>query len=198
MKNLGAVLPPLGIAYIASMLEKDGHKVKIIDGPAWATIFEYDFDNLEKDISDFKPDVVGLSSSTSQVEHAKKTIKLVKKINKDAVIVMGGPLISADPKILLGFEGVDYGVFGEADLTFSVIIKAIGNKESLIGVEGVIWRDNGKVKFLKPKMVTNLDQIPMPARHLFWRVRHTQTLRERNIHTDSETQTPTLRETHKH
>ena len=28
-----------------------------------------------------------------------------------------------------------------------------------------------------------------------WRVRHTQTLRERNIHTDSETQTPTLRDT---
>ena len=31
-----------------------------------------------------------------------------------------------------------------------------------------------------------------------WRVRHTQTLRERNIHTDSEIQTPTLRETHNH
>ena len=32
----------------------------------------------------------------------------------------------------------------------------------------------------------------------FLRARHTHTLRERNIHTESETQTPTLRETHKH
>src|SRR3989338_4197911 len=61
MKNLGAVLPPLGIAYIAAVLEKDNHTVKIIDGPACATVFGYDFKDLEKDIADFSPDVVGVS-----------------------------------------------------------------------------------------------------------------------------------------
>jgi len=65
MKSLGAVLPPLGIAYIAAMLEKDGHKVKIIDGPAWATVFGYGFDDLEKDVQEFNPDVVSISASTS-------------------------------------------------------------------------------------------------------------------------------------
>ncbi|MBI2130249.1 cobalamin B12-binding domain-containing protein, partial [Candidatus Woesearchaeota archaeon] len=59
MKNLGAVLPPLGVAYIAAMLEKHGHECRIIDGPAMATILEYDFEDLEKDIKDFNPDVVG-------------------------------------------------------------------------------------------------------------------------------------------
>ena len=35
-------------------------------------------------------------------------------------------------------------------------------------------------------------------RNTLLRVRHTHTLRERNIHTESKTHTPTLRETHKH
>ena len=38
MKRVGAVLPPLGLAYLASMLEKKGHEVKIIDGPTLATV----------------------------------------------------------------------------------------------------------------------------------------------------------------
>ena len=166
MKNLGAVLPPLGIAYIASMLEKDCHEVKIIDGPAWATVLGYGFDELENDIRKFSPDVIGVSASTSQIEHAKKVISIAKAVNKDCVVILGGTLISADPKALLGFEEVDFGVYGEADLTFSEILKAIEKKQPVEGMEGVIWRENDSVKFLKPKVITNLDQIPMPARHL--------------------------------
>ena len=166
MKNLGAVLPPLGVAYIASMLEKDGHEVKIIDGPAWATVLEYGFEELEKDIKNFNPDVVGVSASTSQVDHAKKAISIAKSVNKDCVVILGGTLISADPKALLGFEQVDFGVYGEADLTFSEILKAVEAKKPVEGMEGVIWRDNGDVKFMKPKVITELDQVPMPARHL--------------------------------
>ncbi len=166
MKHLGAILPPLGVAYIAAMLEKDAHEVRIIDGPTWATVLDYGFDDLEKDIKDFSPDVIGVSASTSQIEHAKKVIGISKSINKDCMVILGGTLISADPNALLWFDGVDYGVYGEADLTFSEILKAIEKDEPLEGKEGVIWRENGSVRFLKPKTIINLDQIPMPARHL--------------------------------
>ena len=166
MKNLGAVLPPLGIAYIAAMLEKDGHKVKIIDGPAWATVFGYDFDELERDIRDFNPDVIGVSASTSQIEHAKKAVAIAKAMNNDCMVILGGTLISSDPNALLSFEQADFGVYGEAELTFLEILKAVKSKKPVEGMEGVIWRENGGVKFLKPKVITNLDQIPMPARHL--------------------------------
>ncbi len=166
MKNLGAVLPPLGVAYIAAMLEKDGHEVKIIDGPAWATVFGYEFKELEKDIKDFSPDVVGISASTSQIDHARKAASLAKSASKDCVVILGGTLISADPNALLAFEDVDFGVYGEADLTFSEILKAVEGKKPVEGMEGVIWRENGSVKFLKPKVIIDLDQVPMPARHL--------------------------------
>src|SRR3989338_5796383 len=147
MKNLGAVLPPLGIAYIAAVLEKDKHIVKIIDGPAMATVLDYGFLELEKDIQEFQPEVIGLSASTSQIEYAKKTIGIIKKIVPTVIIILGGPLISATPNSLLEFPEVAYGAYGEADLTFSVILQKIEKKEPLENVEGVIWREYGKVKF---------------------------------------------------
>ena len=42
--------PPLGLTYIAAMLEKDGHEVKIIDMPAEHT----NEDKLKKFLEDFK------------------------------------------------------------------------------------------------------------------------------------------------
>ena len=166
MKNLGAVLPPLGLAYMAAMLEKHGHEVKIIDGPAMATILGYGFEELKRDIKNFNPNLVGISASTSQMDHAKKALQIVKENNPDCITILGGALISADPNALLQFNDVNYGVYGEADLTFPEILKKIEAKEKIEGSEGIIWRENGNVKFLKPKTITDLDEIPMPARHL--------------------------------
>ena len=60
LKNLGAILPPLGLAYIAAVLEQEGHEVKIIDGPAMATVEGYGFEELEQDLKKFDPDIVGI------------------------------------------------------------------------------------------------------------------------------------------
>lgn len=166
MKNFGAVLPPLGLAYIASAIEKEGHKVKIIDGPAWASKEGYGFEELEKDIASFEPDVVGVSMSASQIPFGKEAMEMVKKISPNSLLILGGPLITSAPEMLNEFNFADYGVYGEADLTFAKILEKIKNNEKLNGVEGVIWREEKEIKFLKPNVVRDLDEIPMPAWHL--------------------------------
>ena len=166
MKNLGAVLPPLGIAYVAAVLEKDGHEVKIIDGPALATVEEYDFDNLGKDILNFKPDIVGVGASLSQIDHTKKVLCLTKEIDNGIIAIVGGTLISAEPHRLAELKYADYGVLGEAEIAFSNIVKELETKENIRDVEGLIWREGEEVKFIKANMIYEVDQIPMPARHL--------------------------------
>ena len=80
MKSVGAVLPPLGLAYIASLFEKNGYDVKIIDGPSLANVKNYGFEELEKDLKAFSPDVIGISASFSQMDYAKKSLNLIKNI----------------------------------------------------------------------------------------------------------------------
>lgn len=166
MKRVGAVLPPLGLAYLASMLEKKGHEVSIIDGPALATVESYGFEELGKDLRDFKPKVVGISAAYSQIEYAKKALSLIKAIVPECTTILGGSLATSMPNILNKFENLDYGVYGEAEFTFVEILDKIKDKKFLEGTEGLIWREDNKVKFLKPKLIMNIDNIPMPARHL--------------------------------
>ncbi len=166
MKRVGAVLPPLGLAYLASMLEKESHEVKIIDGPALAAVEDYGFEELANDLRNFKPKVVGISAAYSQIEYVRNSLSLIKAIVPECITVLGGSLATSMPEILNEFKNLDYGVYGEAEFTFAEILKKIESNKALENTEGLIWREGSEVKFLKPKIIMNIDDIPMPARHL--------------------------------
>lgn len=166
MKRVGAVLPPLGLAYLASMLEKEGHEVKIIDGPTLATVEGYGMEELARDLRDFKPRVAGISAAYSQMEYAKKSLSLIKALVPECMTILGGSLATSMPNILNELKNLDYGVYGEAEFTFAEILKKIESGKVLENTEGLIWREGSEVKFLKPKLIMNIDDIPMPARHL--------------------------------
>ena len=51
--------PPLGISYLGTVLEKAGHKVKLIDLRLPSFRNEY----FVKTLKSFKPDIVGVSST---------------------------------------------------------------------------------------------------------------------------------------
>ena len=166
MKHLGAILPPLGLAYIASVLEQEGHEVKIIDGPALSSVEGYDLKNFEHDLKSFGPDVIGVSAATSQYQHAQNAISLIKETLPNARIILGGSMISGDPKQLSNFSQVDYAVHGEAEFVFAKIVKMLEREEKIGVMDGLIYKENGEVKVTPEPIIENIDDIPMPARHL--------------------------------
>jgi len=166
MEEVGALLPPLGLAYIAAVLEKHGNKVKIIDGPVLTTRKDYDYNELRTDIESFQPDIIGVTATSPQIKDAINTIDLAKEINKDIITFLGGPHITALPKILSKIENLDFGIYGEGEFTFLDIIKRIEKKEKLEGLNGLIWRENNEVKYLLREHIKDLDTLPFPARHL--------------------------------
>lgn len=166
MKHLGAILPPLGIIYLAATLERDGHDVKVIDATAESTVLDYDFNQLKRDILEFKPKIVGIGANVPQIDQTNMTLDIVKNIDPTIVTIVGGPLVSSNPNFLLQLKNADYGIMGEVDLAISDILKKIENNENLKNTEGLIWRENGSAKSIKPKDIFDLDQIPLPARHL--------------------------------
>ena len=67
-KFIGLVAPPLGIAYIAAMLERNGVNVKIIDAPA----LEIGHEAVKNEIQRYCPDMVAVTSVTPTIESALK------------------------------------------------------------------------------------------------------------------------------
>ena len=166
LRNLGALLPPLGLAYIAATVKRDGHEVSIIDGPVLSTKQDYDFNSLKKDITDYQPDIVAVTATSPQIKNAIKVFNITKGINENIITMLGGPHISALPQDLLKLRNLDYGVYGEGEFVVAEIIKRLENKECLEGLSGLIWREGDSVKYLPGEYINDLDILPFPARDL--------------------------------
>ena len=74
-KVAGMNAPPLGLAYIASLLEKAGHKVRIIDSPT----LKMSAKEFLHEVKSWKPDMIGLSLMTPTAPKGYRIIKEIKR-----------------------------------------------------------------------------------------------------------------------
>jgi radical SAM superfamily enzyme YgiQ (UPF0313 family) len=157
-------LPPLGLCYLAAVLLKKGYEVKIMDCVAE----QISISSLKKEIEEFNPYLVGVTSTTVSYIAAQKVLRAVKELDGNIKTLLGGAHISALPLPTMTECGdIDIGVFGEGEFTLLEITDRLSRNESLNGVKGTLIRDNGKIIQNEPrKAIKDLDEIPFPARHL--------------------------------
>lgn len=155
--------PPLGLAYIASVLEHDNHIVKIID----MSVIGINHEILLKEIRNFKPDIIGISFMTNQYYDAVSIAKLAKSVNQEIKVIVGGPHASALPSKVLREESIDIVVVGEGEITMKETVNKLGRGEGLEDVKGVAYKRGSEIMLNKTrKLIEDLDSIPFPAWHL--------------------------------
>ena len=153
--------PPLGILYLARMVEEQGYDVEVIDFCAEPL----DETRLRKAIR--SSDAIGMSVLTFTLENAIKLSELVKEIDSDVPLVIGGPHCSLYPKKSLSTLNADISVEGEGEEVILDIAEALSGKKELCEIHGVHYKKEEEMKAGKPpKIIENLDSIPFPARHL--------------------------------
>lgn len=160
--------PPLGLAYLASVLEKAGHSVKVLDRDVVLRREGLDFEKTDrlmlKEIADFRPDYIGISATTPNMYDVGLISEKIKKMAPDVSVILGGPHGSAIPQETLDeFPGLDIVVMGEGERTMIDIVSGV----PIPGVKGIAYRRNGKavVNDTRPP-IENIDGLPMPGRHL--------------------------------
>jgi radical SAM superfamily enzyme YgiQ (UPF0313 family) len=158
LKDLAMPGMPLGIGYVASVAERDGHQVTVIDAYAESLKRE----QVVERILAAQPDLLGISCVTASVYYGLDIAKAVR--DRVPQIVFGGIHATFSPDT---FIDVADAVFrGEAEESFP---EFLGGKEwSQIG--GLSYKDpqTGKVQhnMIRP-LIADLDKLPLPARHLF-------------------------------
>jgi radical SAM superfamily enzyme YgiQ (UPF0313 family) len=152
--------PPLGLLYLASYSRKHGGahiEFKFTDG------LLIGMEQALKEVVAFKPDIVAVSFTTSACEGAYVLIQKVKEISKDILVVTGGPHSTAMPDEVMARSEADICVMGEGEQTFAEIVRSIALKD----IKGIVYRANGAIVKNAPReLITNLDDIPFPARDL--------------------------------
>lgn len=137
---------PLGLLYLAAVLEKEGHKVNIIDGePGLLT-----HGQLVEKIKCLNPDLFGVSSTTPEFHITKDIITQIKAYNPKVITVVGGAHVSALPQESLDeCPSIDYVVVGEGERSIMRIVN-----------------ERPKERIIQSLLIEDLDELPRPARHL--------------------------------
>jgi radical SAM superfamily enzyme YgiQ (UPF0313 family) len=152
-----AVVEPLGLESIAGSLSE--HKVKILD----LRLENY----LPGVLQDFQPDFCGINCSfTIDVYQTREISTAIKAWNPKIPVFVGGHHASLSPEDFY-CPSIDGVVVGEGEIAIRDLITAWESGNDLKNVPGVVLnRPSGPYYTPERPMVGDLDELPMPARHL--------------------------------
>ena len=169
---------PLGLMYIAAVLEKEGHKVEILDAfmtdsSFWKTgdtlYIGTTYKRIKEEIQSRKPDIVGVANPfTSQVENAIKVCNIAKQVDPNILTVVGGPHVSAVPEeFLQEAPNVDVVVIGEGEYAMLEIANCFQKHMPFSKIRGIAYREGKTIVRTPPRpLICDLDELPYPAYHL--------------------------------
>jgi radical SAM superfamily enzyme YgiQ (UPF0313 family) len=152
---------PMGISYLAAVLERSGHVVEVLD----LLVSKCSKEKIGRKLTEYQPDIVGVTSVTMNYPVASEILKHCKDFDSDITTVIGGPHVTfCAPETLREAPWIDVVVRGEGEQTMLDIVGG----ESLGDIPGVAFRENGAVRVTGERgLIEDLDGLPLPARHLF-------------------------------
>ena len=155
-------LPPLGLLYIGASLENDGQEVELLD---------YYAEKITKDKlknSLMSCDAVGMTVYTEDLKPAAGISRLIKDIDSDIPLIIGGPHCTfVQKQSLHDIPLADISVIGEGEHVIVDLAKYLHGEKNLANIHGIYYKENGSIISGKPlKVINNLDDLPFPARHL--------------------------------
>lgn len=181
----------LGIAYIASVLNQNGHDAWLYNADY---VNEREFINLKQlfknseeykkyfededhplwtevvnNILEFNPDWLGFTAYTANITSVKIISKKIKLLDPKIRQVIGGPHPTMDANILNKIPTLDFAIKREGEFAMLDLVNGVDPTK----ISGVVSRtkfagflhDNGDATVIKP-----IDQLPFPERNKFWKI----------------------------
>lgn len=161
---LGLTAPPLGLGYIAAVLEENNYDVCITDAPA----LDLSWESLRKELERKQPWTIGIQTTTPTIYQAMRVARLARKVVPETHIVFGGCHATFLPgETLRQCPEVDVCVRGEGEYSMLELMQAFDGRKLLSEILGITYRSENGLHDTPPRPpIANLDVIPFPARHL--------------------------------
>ncbi|MDR2699234.1 MAG: B12-binding domain-containing radical SAM protein [Nitrososphaerota archaeon] len=156
---------PLGIGYLAAVLERAGYQVDVIDCQA----MKLTYDQFKEELAKRNPDVVGMSATTLIYKSGGECAKIAKEVNPKIVTLLGGSHVSFwDENALKEYPELDIVVRKEGEVTLLELMERIEAGKPYYDVVGTTCRNGDEiVKNPDRPYIQDLDSLPFPAHHLF-------------------------------
>jgi len=171
---------PLGLMYIAAVLEENRFSVSILDCALegydnvkigkHSEIYGLEDDQIIEKIKNINPDLIGITCLMSKFEREiKRLCSLIKNfVSKDIITVLGGihPTYFAK-EMMTDCKDIDFIIKHEGEQKLVDFIKTFNENKNLENVNGLVFKDHNKIiENESTSKIKDLDSIPFPARHL--------------------------------
>lgn len=153
---------PLGLAYVAAAARRAGHGIAVAD----LCFGRRPLDDLRRRISEYRPDVIGLSIrnvdnaayplTVDYLDRHREVVDAVRAATR-APVVLGGSAFSILPAPYMRALDGDFGIAGEGERAFVQLLDALGRGADPAGLPGVVSRDD-RVTHASP-----MAPVPRPA-----------------------------------
>ncbi len=168
----------LGVEYLAAMLKRENHDVRLIVDPELfrdsnissdflAGIFSFK-KKIVDEAKSYGPDVVCFSVLSDYYSWACDLASEIKR-SLDVPIIFGGIHATSVPEIVIKNDFVDFVVAGEGEHALAELIGSLEKGESVRGIKNIWYKSGGKIisNPLRP-LVENLDTLPFPDKEIFY------------------------------
>lgn len=157
---------PVGLAYVAAVLRKEGHDVQVYSQDKE----HYPDQHLTWYLDNHHFDALGIGVIAGYYQY-RKLLSLSEAVNRSTdrpFYVLGGHGPASDPEFFLKKTGADAVVIGEGELTVVELINSIGRPEAFAGIQGIAYRNGNVVQVNQRRpLIGDIDSIPWPAYDLF-------------------------------
>jgi radical SAM superfamily enzyme YgiQ (UPF0313 family) len=147
-----------GPSILASLIRGLGYPFRLFDQRE-----AFDTELLRGSTLDF--DIIGISVWGDSFSYIRQAVAILKEERPERPVILGGPLATAIPQLLLEATQADFVVAGEGELTLTELLDHLTNNEFARPREtilGLSWRDNnGTIHSNPPRpQITDLDILP--------------------------------------
>ncbi|MBI4804281.1 MAG: radical SAM protein [Desulfovibrio sp.] len=154
----------------ASPEEPQYYRISYLAGEGYRNYLA-NLNNLDADVwrqaattvKEYAPHVVGISSKSQNFASAVRLARIVKAINKDTVVVIGGPHPSMAWPEVMKVPEIDFCVLGEGEVTLVELLNALKTGRDPADIPGLALRRNSLVERTSAReLIHDLDSLPFP------------------------------------
>jgi len=157
---------PFGISFVATVLKKAGHNVKLVVITPTTPLHE----KLESLIKDFKPSLFCLTAVSSQMPIIKQVGEAIKQINPSIFVVLGGAHPTLNPEEVISYNFANAVCVGEGERAAVELSRQIESGRDPGGISN-LWIKNPYSGQVEPNKVRpfrdDLDDLPFIDREMW-------------------------------
>ena len=157
---------PYGIALLAAIAIKHGHKVAVLDCNAHRVGMKAVADAVNAE----EWDVIAIGGLTTTFGYIKKACRTIKQTKPKSFLVAGGGFLTSMPsEIFKWIPEIDLGLLGECFRTWPEVLRMVDEGcTDFSRTLGVVYRDQGEPVLTDARpVIHDLDELPFPAWQLF-------------------------------